>query len=192
MDNSNNGPTPGSPEYDEAMRAKYRQQAEPEAPITPTGNGERLGMRQVVPHEGHQLGLSVRTDSTLGPDFGRGRLDPYQAVEMRQEMEKLEAEGEEIAGYDPRTGEPIYRLQGVRLEAQQKRYAMLKQQLPLLEAAIARQQAEQGDQEQSAVDKLWAEKKRQDDIRARAEYLADEAEAQAMAEQIRKQRKVSG
>lgn len=197
MDSNNDTPEPGTYEYDEHMRAKYRGQGRKEDPFNMASDGQRMGVKTVVGHgdkdpvsgNTDRMGLSVRTDSTLGPEFGRARLDPYQVEEMKAEMARLEVAAEEIAGYDPKTGEPIYRLQGVMLEAQQRRYAMLKGQLPLLEAAIAQQQAERGTREENTVAKLIAEKKRQDDIRARAEYIAMEREAQAMADRIAKQRK---
>lgn len=197
MDSSNEGPKIGTPEYDQMMVDKYRNQGKAE-PFD-TGDGRRLGIADVVQHgatdpygsRAGRMGLSIRTDTDLGPEFGRGRVDPGQLIDMRAQIARLYEQLRESVGHDPKTGEPIARIQGPGREARVRQLVMLESQLPVLEAVIAKQQAAdaEGPPREGSLESLIAQKQRQDELRARAEQIADEREAQAMADQIAKQRK---
>ncbi|GAA3925267.1 hypothetical protein [Luteimonas lutimaris] len=203
MDSNNNAPKPGTAEYDEAMIAKYRGQGAREAAEAEEGRGRRMGITEAVPHGGHdgitatdgRMGLSIRHESTLGPDFGRGRIDPGQAIDMRAEIDRLYEQLREVAGHDPRTGDPIPRVQGPGREARTRRLVMLESQLPLLEQAIEKQRIADADPDApprpGTFEALLAEKQRQDEVRARAEQIAFEREAEAMADRVAKQNKAN-
>jgi hypothetical protein len=193
MDSNNEGPKIGTEEYDRAMVEKYRNQGKPE-PFD-MGNG-RLGIAEVVPHgaadpygsAAGRMGLSIRTDSDLGPEFGRGRIDPGQLIDMRAEIDRLYEQLRASVGHDPKTGDPIAQIQGPGRDARVRRLVMLEAQLPLLEAAIARQQEADADPDAEprpgSLESLIAQKQRRDDIQARAEQIAFEKEAEAQAEKI--------
>jgi hypothetical protein len=202
MENSNNdAPKPGTEEYDRAMIAKYRGQP---APRQDAEDAEYSSVEVLVPHgttdpygsTAGRMGLSVRKDSTLGPDFGRGRLDPGQLVDMRADIARLYEQLREVIHHDPTTGEPVYRQQGQNRTDRMRRLVMLESQLPVLEAAIAKQQeadaAAGGPPKPGSLEALLAEKARQDQVRARAEEIAFEREAQAMADRVARERSSQG
>lgn len=106
-------------------------------------------------------------------------------AEVEKQIARLERDLAEVAGYDPATGQPIGKLTGrARANAERTLAVMQHTTLPYTRIRAAEIEAAKATLPTQA-DKLAAEGARMERIKARALELAEEAEAEAMAERLR-------
>lgn len=187
-ESDSNAPKPGTPEYDEAMIAKYRGQRAAHDALN-IGDGQRMGVRAVVEHGAQdvasgnagRMGLSIRTDGAVDPHFGKSRVEPAQLHEVEARMRALEEAGERTIGYDDQ-GQPIYALSGDALARSQRQYAQLQRERDYIAGQIADQNARAAAEREAAATHNAA-------VAARAEDIIFEQEAQAAATRMKAQRK---
>jgi hypothetical protein len=183
--NDDDKPTPGSPEYDAMMAAKYRQQGS-EQPLT--ADGQKAKSTRTVEHPNGTV--EVHEGSSLKPQgepetFTAAQADPAQVLQLEREIERLRAEIEEVDRYDPTTGEPVYRLSAEQQRLRGMRLAHLEQVvLPATREMVAKAQAWRTENVEPPLHALIRERDERDAKRQRAQEIADEMEAQAEAKRI--------
>lgn len=135
-------------------------------------------------------GVEGRTVGEAAPGPDDKALAAESPEIMVQEVEKqiarLERDLAEVVRHDPATGRPIGRLEGrTRANAERTLAVLRHTTLPYTKMRAAEIAAAKASIP-TIADKLQAEKDHRDRVQARAEELALEAEAEEMAERIRK------
>lgn len=107
-------------------------------------------------------------------------------AEVEKQIERLERDLAEVAGYDAGTGQPIGKLIGRARDNAERTLAVLRHTTLPYTKMRAAEIAAAKTSIPTTGDKLQAEADHRERVRARAEELALEAEAKEMAERIRK------
>lgn len=184
--NDDSAPEAGSPEYDAMMRARYQGQGK-ESPLTEDGQPHSSHV-EITSATGGTVG--IRKGSTLGPGQAKehhsaAQADPGQIADLERDIARIKVELAEVLRYDPRTGEPIPKLNAEQRRVRKIQLAHLEGvELPATRALVEQAQQWRGENVESPLAKLVRERDERDAKRARALELADEMEAQAEAERI--------
>ena len=190
-------PKPGEPGYEQYMAARYRAQRDGvmDAPLTDGGNASSY--RHSLDENG-VVRVSVHRGSTLGPEhqpthYTAEQGDPQQVVALEREAERIRAELAEVSHYDQRTGEPVLRYMDAQRHAREVRLDYLDRiGIPGVRELQKRAAAWRADNVPSTLQILTDERDRRDRLAARAREIADEREAEALAERVQAERRSKG
>ena len=195
---SNETPKLGEPGYDQYMADKYRSQKDGPQSEALTADGNKADSFDHITDSEGNVRVSVRRESTLGPShqpesYTAAQADPAQVRDLERHIERIRAELAEVLRHDPRTGEPVYRITGPGRKARELQLAHLENaELPHVRAM--QQQAAQwrAANVPTTLQPLVEERDRRDRLTMRAHEIADEREAQAMADRVQAQRRNRG
>lgn len=176
-------PEHGTPEYEELMAERFRQQRD----------GTDAALSEESEHR-HVGGLSIRSSSTLGPKnateyYSAEAADPSQVTRIEQEIARIESELEAHSGFDQRTGEPKLMFVGNDRRLRELQLAQLRRELPYVQEIVRRAQEWREANAATPEEELAAEAQHQAALRRRAREIADEREAQAQAERLMQERR---
>lgn len=194
----NESPKPGSAAYDQMMAERYRAQRDGVRDVPLTSDGAAASSYDHIVDESGAVRVSIRRDSTLGPAhqperYSATMADPAQVAALEQQAERIRGELAEAMRYDPRTGEAVPRYTGDQRKAREIRLEHLeKVEIPGVRQLQAQAAAWRSENVPTTLQLLSEERDRRERLAERAQAIADEREAQALAERIAAQRRSRG
>ncbi|WP_159016611.1 hypothetical protein [Cognatiluteimonas profundi] len=192
---NNDSPKPGTQEYDLAMAEKYRAQKDGVKDVPLADDGRKADSYDHIRDDDGNVRLSIRRESTVSDPskpvhFSAEMADPAQLAALEREAARIREELAEVTGYDPKTGEPIMRYTAQQRRARELRLEHLERmEIPALQALQAVASEWRAANVPSTLQVLADEKERRDRLAERAQEIADEREAQALADRIQRQRR---
>ena len=114
--------------------------------------------------------------------YSAQQADWGQVMAIERDIAGLQAQLGEVVRHHPQTGEPVYRYQGSAREAIQKRLHFLSEvEAPYVRQQVAEARAWRAANVPTEADKHASALQRRADVKARADEIALEQEAQAEA-----------
>ena len=181
-----------------AKAEKYRAQKDGGQEMPLSDDGDKADSYDHIRGDDGKVRVSIRKDSTLGPEhqpehYTIEQADPAQVIALEREVERIRKELAEVLRFDPRTGEAIPKYTGEHRRAREIRLEHLERtELPVVRAIQAKAAAWRAENVPTALQALSDEKARRDRVKERALGIADEREAQAMADRIQAERRSRG
>ena len=198
MSNNDEAPKPGEPGYEHYIAERYRAQRDGvmDAPLTESGN--KASSYDHIADEKGDVRLSIHRESTIRPahepeQFTAEMADPSQLRALEREAERIRGELAQVSRFDQRTGEAVLEYVGAQRHAREVRLNHLERvEIPGVRMMQAQAAAWRAENVPTTLQTLSEERDRRDRLAVRAQEIADEREAQAIADRVQAERRSKG